>query len=97
MAEDGTMAGGPMYYIRYGLKNEKFARFLGASFAVCGAGAALLGTGNMAQSNSMALAFKANLEFPRFSVDCFLLSWWESSSSEGLNALVPWRNVWSHR
>jgi AGCS family alanine or glycine:cation symporter len=49
MAEDGSTAGGPMYYIRYGLKNEKFAKFLGAVFAVCGTDAALLGTGNMAQ------------------------------------------------
>ena len=64
MAEDGTMAGGPMYYIRYGLKDEKFAKFLGATFAVCGAGAALLGTGNMAQSNSMALAFKSQFGIP---------------------------------
>jgi len=64
VAEDGSMAGGPMYYIRYGLKNEKFAKFLGAAFAVCGAGAALLGTGNMAQSNSMALAFKSQFGIP---------------------------------
>jgi AGCS family alanine or glycine:cation symporter len=61
MVEDGSIAGGPMYYIRYGLKNEKFAKFLGAAFAVCSAGAALLGTGNMAQSNFMALAFKSQL------------------------------------
>ncbi len=58
IAEDGTMAGGPMYYIRYGLKEGKFSKFLAATFAVCGAFAALFGTGNMAQSNSMALAFK---------------------------------------
>ncbi len=58
IAEDGTMAGGPMYYIRYGLKESKFSKFLAATFAVCGAFAALFGTGNMAQSNSMALAFK---------------------------------------
>ncbi len=64
IAEDGSMAGGPMYYIRYGLKNEAFARFLGAAFAVCGAFAALFGTGNMAQSNSMALAFKTQFGVP---------------------------------
>ncbi len=63
-AEDGSMAGGPMYYIRYGLKNEKFAKFLGATFAFCGAFAALFGTGNMAQSNSMALAFKSQFGVP---------------------------------
>ncbi len=64
IAEDGSMAGGPMYYIRYGLKNERFAKFLGAAFAVCGAFAALFGTGNMAQSNSMALAFKTQFGVP---------------------------------
>ena len=58
VAEDGTMAGGPMYYIRYGLKKGKFSKYLAAAFAICGAFAALFGTGNMAQSNSMALAFK---------------------------------------
>ncbi|MEJ2637635.1 MAG: sodium:alanine symporter family protein [Calditrichia bacterium] len=64
VAEDGSMAGGPMYYIRYGLKNESFAKFLGGAFAVCGAFAALFGTGNMAQSNSMALAFQSEFGIP---------------------------------
>ncbi|NOX87792.1 MAG: sodium:alanine symporter family protein [Calditrichaeota bacterium] len=64
IAEDGTMAGGPMYYIRYGLKKGKFSKFLAALFAVCGALAALFGTGNMAQSNSMALAFKSQFGVP---------------------------------
>ncbi len=48
------MAGGPMYYVKNGLKNKKFGRFLGAAFAVCGTIACLIGTGNLAQSNSMA-------------------------------------------
>lgn len=64
VAEDGTMAGGPMYYIRYGLKEGKFSKFLAALFAICGAFAALFGTGNMAQSNSMALAFKTQFGVP---------------------------------
>jgi AGCS family alanine or glycine:cation symporter len=64
VAEDGSMAGGPMYYIRHGLKMQGFARFLGGAFAVCGAFAALFGTGNMAQSNSMALAFKTQFGVP---------------------------------
>jgi len=63
-AEDGSTQGGPMYYIRHGLKNEKFAKFLGGAFAVCGAFAALFGTGNMAQSNSMALAFQSEFGVP---------------------------------
>ena len=56
IAPNGTMAGGPMYYLKNGLKNKKLGKFLGAAFAVCGTIACLIGTGNMAQSNSMALS-----------------------------------------
>ena len=55
--ERGEMSGGPMYYARYGIKKEKLAKFMGMFFAICGAFTCLFGTGNMAQSNSMALAF----------------------------------------
>jgi|Deesub1362B_J571_1020462.scaffolds.fasta_scaffold02690_3 AGCS family alanine or glycine:cation symporter len=64
VAEDGSMAGGPMYYARYGIKNQTFAKILGMTFAVCGGVTALLGTGNMMQSNSMALAFKSQFGVP---------------------------------
>ncbi len=62
VAPNGTMAGGPMYFVKNGLKNKKFGQALGAVFAVCGTIACLIGTGNMAQSNSMtaALANKVN-------------------------------------
>jgi AGCS family alanine or glycine:cation symporter len=53
VAPNGTMAGGPMYYVKNGLKNKKLGRWLGAAFAICGSIACLIGTGNMAQSNSM--------------------------------------------
>lgn len=53
IAPNGTMAGGPMYYVKNGLKNKKLGRALGAAFAICGTIACLIGTGNMAQSNSM--------------------------------------------
>ncbi|KAA3657091.1 MAG: sodium:alanine symporter family protein [Calditrichaeota bacterium] len=53
VAPNGTMAGGPMYYVKNGLKNKKLGSFLGTAFAVCGVIACLIGTGNMAQSNSM--------------------------------------------
>jgi AGCS family alanine or glycine:cation symporter len=53
VAPNGTMAGGPMYYVKNGLKNKKAGRFLGAAFAICGTICCLIGTGNMAQSNSM--------------------------------------------
>ena len=44
---DGSIAGGPMYYIRYGLGDTRVARVFGGMFAVCGAFAALFGTGNI--------------------------------------------------
>jgi len=62
--ERGEMSGGPMYYARYGIKNEKLAKFMGMFFAICGAFTCLFGTGNMAQSNSMALAFNDQFSVP---------------------------------
>lgn len=55
-AEDGSMAGGPMYYCEDGV-GGKLGRFLGVFFAVAGIIAALIGTGNMFQANSMAVSF----------------------------------------
>jgi len=73
VAEDGTMAGGPMYYIRYGIKNQPLAKILGMTFAICGAMTALFGTGNMMQSNAMALAFKTEFGVPTI-VSAILIS-----------------------
>ena len=64
VAPDGSMAGGPMYYIRYGIKHLPTAKVGGFIFAVCGGFTALFGTGNMMQSNSMALAFKTEFGVP---------------------------------
>jgi AGCS family alanine or glycine:cation symporter len=61
---DGTIAGGPMYYIKNGLDRTRFAIFLAGFFAVCGAFASLFGTGNMMQSNQMSLAFKTQFGIP---------------------------------
>lgn len=54
---DGSVSGGPMYYMEFGLRNKlgKFAKVLAVIFAVA-AVLCSLGTGNMAQSNSMAEA-----------------------------------------
>ena len=56
---DGTIAGGPMYYIKNGFKNKKLAAFLAPAFAVCGTIATLFGSGNMMQSNQMTMAFES--------------------------------------
>lgn len=61
---DGTIAGGPMYYIKNGLNKTNFAMFMAGFFAVCGAFASLFGTGNMMQSNQMSLAFKTQFGIP---------------------------------
>lgn len=56
-----TMAGGPMYYVKNGLKNKKLGKTLGIAFALFGAIACLIGTGNMAQSNSMTISLANSL------------------------------------
>jgi len=61
---DGSIAGGPMYYIKNGVKYVRVAKILAPAFAVCGAFATLFGTGNMMQANQMALAFNAQLGVP---------------------------------
>jgi len=64
---DGTVSGGPMYYMELGLKEKlgKFAKVLAVIFA----GAAVLcslGTGNMAQSNSISAAFYDSYQIPHW-------------------------------
>ncbi|MFK7971737.1 MAG: alanine/glycine:cation symporter family protein [Bacteroidia bacterium] len=60
-AEDGSTAGGPMYYCEKGV-GGKFGKFLGVFFAVAGVIACLIGTGNMFQANSIAVSFTALLK-----------------------------------
>ena len=57
MGEDGTVYGGPMYYLTKGLKERGFARmgrFLAVTFALLCIGASF-GGGNAAQSNQAAM------------------------------------------
>ncbi|MFQ5823787.1 MAG: alanine/glycine:cation symporter family protein [bacterium] len=60
VAEDGSMSGGPMYYCEYGI-GGKLGRSLGIFFAICGTIACLIGTGNMFQTNSMAVSVSKQL------------------------------------
>ncbi len=62
---DGTIAGGPMYYMKNGLKNKKMASILAPAFAICGALATLFGTGNMMQANQMTLSFNSQFGIPK--------------------------------
>jgi AGCS family alanine or glycine:cation symporter len=64
---DGTVSGGPMYYMEFGLKDKlgKWAKVLALVFAsatiLCS-----LGTGNMAQSNSMSDALLTSYSIPNW-------------------------------
>jgi AGCS family alanine or glycine:cation symporter len=62
---DGSVSGGPMYYMEYGLKEKlgKGAKILAVIFAVATI-LCSLGTGNMAQTNSMADALLTNYSVP---------------------------------
>ncbi|HOZ29764.1 MAG TPA: sodium:alanine symporter family protein [Bacteroidales bacterium] len=64
---DGSVSGGPMYYMEFGLKEKlgKFAKYLAVFFAF----AAILcsfGTGNMAQANSMADSLNSSYGIPTY-------------------------------
>ena len=55
--EKGELASGPMYYITNGLSGKSYAKPLAYMFCVFGAATAIFGTGNMAQSNTIAQTF----------------------------------------
>ncbi|NIM14755.1 MAG: amino acid carrier protein [Candidatus Aminicenantes bacterium] len=63
--EDGSISGGPMYYMEMGLKKKlgSFSKVMAVVFAtatiLCS-----LGTGNMAQSNSISDVLKTNYNIP---------------------------------
>lgn len=52
--ESGELASGPMYYISRGVPNAALGRVLALAFAFFGTMTAMIGTGNMAQSNTVA-------------------------------------------
>lgn len=64
---DGTVSGGPMYYMEYGLKDKlgRFAKILAVVFAIATM-VCSLGTGNMAQSNSISDALMTNYAVPHW-------------------------------
>ena len=64
---DGTVSGGPMYYMRKGIteiyRAPVFAKVLAILFAIATV-ICSLGTGNMAQSNSMTQVFHTSYNLP---------------------------------
>ncbi|MCP4221107.1 MAG: sodium:alanine symporter family protein [bacterium] len=63
--KDGSVSGGPMYYIEHGLKDKigGLAKPMAFVFAVATI-LCSMGTGNMAQSNSIADVLKTNYSIP---------------------------------
>lgn len=59
----GEQAGGPMYYLSRGIRNEGLGKTLGFLFAFFAAFAAF-GIGNMVQSNSLADAIRVSFSIP---------------------------------
>lgn len=64
---DGSVSGGPMYYMEYGLKDKlgKYAKYLALIFAF----AAVLcsfGTGNLAQAHSIADSMHSSYNIPEY-------------------------------
>lgn len=72
----GEHSGGPMYYLSRGVRWKPLGRALAVMFAACGA-VAVLGTGNMVQSNAISDALHQSFEIPKWlsgvSV-CFLVA-----------------------
>jgi len=60
---DGTMIGGPFYYLERGLKYRRVGIVLGMSFAVFGIFSSF-GIGNMAQANSVSIAMNDTFNIP---------------------------------
>lgn len=61
---DGTYSGGAMYYLRDGLKFKRTGKLLALWFSIAVILMATLGSGNMAQSNSIALALNSDFGLP---------------------------------
>jgi AGCS family alanine or glycine:cation symporter len=59
---NGELASGPMYYIQRGIKSPGLGKALAMMFAFFGMCAALFGTGNMAQSNTIARTFVSAMD-----------------------------------
>lgn len=60
---DGTMIGGPFYYLERGLKHPRLGLALGMAFAAFGIFSSF-GIGNMAQANSVSLALNETFHIP---------------------------------
>lgn len=76
IAKDGSYTGGAMYYLEEGVPSKTLGRILAIWFALAVMFMATFGSGNMAQSNSIALALKSNfgLDFGWTSALVFIIA-----------------------
>lgn len=70
--EKGEMCGGPMYTLKYGLKNKKLGAFLAAVFAIFTV-IASFGIGNATQANSISSAVNSTFSVPKWVVGLLLV------------------------
>ena len=70
--ENGEMCGGPMYTLKYGLKNKKLGTFLAILFAVFTV-IASFGIGNATQANSISSAVNSTFSVPKWVVGALLV------------------------
>lgn len=68
----GEMCGGPMYTLKYGLKNKKLGSFLAVMFAIFTLMASF-GIGNSAQGNSITTAVSSTFNVPKWIVGIILV------------------------
>ncbi len=61
---NGQMSGGPMYYIRNGLKEKRYSRVLAAAFAFFGINVALFGIGTFPQVNAIVDSTRIAFDIP---------------------------------
>ena len=90
--DDGTISGGPMYYIEKGM-GKKF-KWLAMLFAGCGL-IATFGGGNMVQSNSMTIAFTDQFATQKYYNDTplsMLNNGTEISVQEGTDFIIKTRD-----
>ena len=62
--EDGTFSGGAMYYLREGIRWKGLGKLLALWFSIAVILMSTFGSGNMAQSNSIALALNSDFSVP---------------------------------
>ena len=70
--ENGEMCGGPMYTLKYGLKNKKLGTFLAILFAVFTV-IASFGIGNATQANSISSAVNSTFSVQKWVVGALLV------------------------